>query len=331
MYTKLMVTLDGSPLAEKALPYAVRLANRFNATLLLLRATEVPALLNDTPEHELEVIKEAENYLQEVRATITDSAVEPHLDPEHVQTLVAYGDSVRELSELAPFEKADLIVMTTHGRTGLSRLLMGSVATQVVQHSNLPVVLIRPEKVKDEPLTETMAEPVDLHLDENNTRVVVTLDGTPEAEAVIEPATQLALSMGASVYLISVALPYVPMEYGDLSASYAFDPEQETQARREEAYAYLDKIQDQITAKGLNCVKVVRVGNPAEEITDYAQKVQASLLVMATHARRRVGQVLLGSVAEDVMRESHLPVMMVHTFPHSKAHQEKEESLTTAK
>jgi nucleotide-binding universal stress UspA family protein len=314
MYSKIMVPLDGSPLAEHALPYAVTLAKRLDAELLLLRVTEVAPLLDDTPDKELEVIKGAEDYLELVRNAIIDPASESALDPEKVRTLVAYGDSKRELTELAPFEKTDLIVMTTHGRTGLTKLVAGSVATKIVRNVDIPVVLIRPEKIdKTEPLEETLHEATSLEVPENNMRVVVTLDGTPEAEVAVDKAVELASNLGASLYLLRVVSPYTPMEYSDVSTGYVLDNTEETQYRREEAYKYLDKVQERITAMGFNSVKVVRIGNAADEITDYVSKVQASMVVMATHARGRLGSVLMGSVAEEIVRRSHLPVMVIHS------------------
>lgn len=309
-----MVPLDGSPLAEKALPYAVALANRIDAELLLLRVSELPALVNDTPEHELEVINIAEQYLAEVEQILTDPANALHLAPERVQTLVAYGESVREISEIAPFEKVDLIVMTTHGRTGIPRLVLGSVATSIIQRSTLPVMLLRPEKLDDDALLEELlAQPTRFSQDETNTRIVVTLDGTREAESVISPAIELAKKLGAAVYLLRVIAPFIPVEYGDLGGGYAFDIDQETANRREVAYQYLDRVQAQFTEHGLNCVKVVRLGNPAPEIIDYVEKVQAATLVMATHARNKLGHMFMGSVADEVTRRTNLPVMVVHT------------------
>ncbi|MEI6046166.1 MAG: universal stress protein [Chloroflexota bacterium] len=320
MYNKLMVPLDGSLLAEKALPYAITLANRFGAELLLMRVSEVPALVSDTPEHELEVIHAAEIYLAEVQKFITAPTLNPHLEAKQVQTLVAYGESVREIAEIAPFEKVDLILMTTHGRTGLSRLVLGSVATSIIQHSKLPVILIRPEKLEEmETLTKTLTTPTSFSPDENGRRVLVTLDGSPEAESVLVPALEMAHKLEAALYLIRVVAPFVPIEYGDMGVSYAFDVDQETENRRETAYQYLDKIQARIAENGLNCVKVVRIGNPADEIVDYARKIQASMLVIATHARGKLGHLFMGSVAEEVTRRTNLPVMMVHILPHGKS------------
>lgn len=320
MYTKIAVPLDGSALAEKALPLAVKLAKSMNASLLLLRATEVPVILTDTPEHELEFIKNAEQYLEGVQKLLTDPANEPHLPADRVQTLVAYGEKVREIAELAPFERCDLIVMTTHGRTGFSKLVIGSVAEKVLQKSNLPLILLRPDHVDThEPVEETLHEATSLS--DTGSRIVVTLDGTPEAEAILEPSIDLAREIGATIYLLEVILPIIPVEYG--GTWYGYDIDKETENRREEAYVYLEKVQAKVTEAGLNCVKVVRMGDAADEIVGYARDVQASMLAMATHARGKMGQILIGSVADDVVRKTHLPVLMVHTYTHT--HHAKEE------
>src|SRR5262249_40576183 len=145
----------------KALPYAVKLANVCNAELMLLRIAELPKLVTDTVDHELAVIKEAEVYLKEVTRAITSHDIPVHIDPDMVQPLISYGDKSVEISEIVPFENADLIVMTTHGRTGFSRLIMGSVAAKILQRAGVPVLLIKPDKVeKNQIPKEVVAEPL---------------------------------------------------------------------------------------------------------------------------------------------------------------------------
>ncbi len=325
MYKKILVPLDGSQLAEKALPYAIKLATKFGADLLLMRAAEVPTLLTDTPDHELQYLRQAETYLAEVRDTIIDTRLEPNLVPEKVQTIVIYGDAKRELAEIAPFEKADLIVMTTHGRTGLAGLLMGSVANNILHHTKLPVMLIRPKEL-DEPglLLETLNQPTGFdNQAAGGNRIVVTLDGSPEGEAALEPALEMARLTSATVYLLRVVPLLVVSEYS--GSWYMYDLDEQGQARREEAYQYLDKIQERFATEGLSCVKVVRVGFPPDEIVDYVTKLKASAIVMATHARGRLGQVVLGTVAGEVVRHSNLPVMLVHTAQPVKMHEKSEQ------
>lgn len=312
MFAKIAVPLDGSVLAEKALPYAIRLANICDAQLMLLRVAEVPGFVNDTVDSELAVVRESEFYLQEVTKIITDPNLDPCMLPEKVQPLVAYGNKTQEIVEIVPFEKADLIVMTTHGRTGFSRLLLGSVAAKILQKGSVPVLLIKPELVEPNVLPQdVLAEPITLT--PGNLNMVVTLDGSPEAEAILQPAFELAHSLKATVHLVWVVVPFIPIEYGEMGVGYRYDPELETAEYVVQANKYLDKVILTNADKGITMIKEVLVGNATTEIMDYAKKVKADMLAMATHARSAIGQIFMGSVAEEVLNKTHLPVLLVHT------------------
>jgi len=326
MYSKILVPLDGSMLAEKALTYAITLANRFNATLLLLRAVEVPALTGDTPAHEMEVVANAEEYLGEVKATITNPKLGLHISADRLQTLVVYGNAVQQIVEMAPFEKADLVLMTTHGRSGLSRLVMGNVADHLLHRITVPLMLIRPvEQKHDQPLTETLAgvgEPCSNCFSENTPQhVIVTLDGEVLSEKALDPAIELAQKLSATLHLLSVVFPSPPEVIADLSnlghnAKAMDDIDKELLQKAEK---YLLGVQERLASKGLETVVAVLEGAAAEKITEYALKHNASALVMATHARSEVSHLFMGSVAEDVMRRSHLPVVMVSTRAHTNS------------
>jgi nucleotide-binding universal stress UspA family protein len=312
MFKKIAVPLDGSALAEKALPFAIQLANSMDAGLLLIRATKVPSLLTDTPAHELEYLETAEVYFETIKNSITNPALENHIAAEKLETLVVYGDTVAEIVEITPFEKADLVVMTTHGRSGLSRMVMGSVAKKVLRQSQLPVIVMRPENLQtSELIEETLLENAP-----TTKSVVVTLDGTADAEAILEPAIELAQKLGATVNLLEVVVPSIPVEYGAGFYGIGFDLDTDTRKRIDTAKEYLAKLKVQLSERGINCASVVKVGNAATEIVEYTQAIQASLIAMATHARGTVGEFLIGSVADEVMRKSHLPVVMVHTTSH---------------
>lgn len=314
---KIVVLLDGSPLAEKALPFATKLAKSLDAEILLLHSAKPGALHQPSAEGELDIINNAEAYLTKVRTAITDPAVTTHVEATKVRNLVIYKEQMHELPEIATFEKADLIVMTTHGRTGLARMVMGSAASTILQHSTLPVVLIRPETLDEAgPLQHPLIDPANLELPDGGARIVVTLDGSAEAELALAPAVELAHQLKATIYLLRVIPPFTPLYFADFVAPYQYDEkiaEQEAATNREIDSKYLEQVQAGLEAQGLKCVKVVREGQPGPVIAGYAQALQATMLVMATHARNRTGRALLGSVAEEVMRLSNLPILMVNT------------------
>ncbi len=322
MFTKIAVPLDGSKLAEKALPYATKLASLLNGGLTLIRVAE-----NNQPEAGKAHASPStvDEYLKEVKKIIV---LGKHLKATDIDTVILNGEPVKQLGEYIESGKADMLVMTTHGRGVLPRLLLGSVAAKLLEHAPIPIILIKPANLEDDvSLDSILSESGLASYSGTRLRFVVALDGSPESEAALEPATLLAKQTGGTIFLLQVVLPVL---VSDFSGNwYVYDLEEQTNARHEAAAHYLDKIEASLNAQDIPCVKVVREGNPAEEIIDYTRKANASMLVMATHARNSLGQILLGSVANDVVRHTHLPVMLVHTVHHGKNSHKKNHNIAT--
>ena len=135
---KILVPLDGSALAEAALPKAREMATASGAKLLLVRAAEAHRLPGvDPTEAQIKVVSEAEDYLAQVGDRLAAVGV------KDVETSVWYGPAVSAIVEAARLNKVDLIAMTTHGRSGLGRLILGSVAESVLRGTTTPILLIR--------------------------------------------------------------------------------------------------------------------------------------------------------------------------------------------
>jgi nucleotide-binding universal stress UspA family protein len=134
---KILVPLDGSALAETAIPHAVSLAKEQQATLSLVRAAEAPWLTGeDVVDAQVTVVRDAEEYLAGLADRLHEQGV-------HVETSVWYGAPAASIVDAAKAQHADLIVMTSHGRSGLERLIMGSVAESVLRGTATPVLLLR--------------------------------------------------------------------------------------------------------------------------------------------------------------------------------------------
>jgi nucleotide-binding universal stress UspA family protein len=153
---KILVPLDGSSVAEIALPEAVELA-RGGATLVLLRAAEpvrLPAA--DPTERQVKIVREAERYLAAVAAWARKAGV------TEIETSVWYAPPAEAIIEAARVRDVDLIVMSTHGRSGLGRLVLGSVAETVVRGTTTPILLLRDRHAPPMPITldeaRTLAE-----------------------------------------------------------------------------------------------------------------------------------------------------------------------------
>lgn len=144
---RILVPLDGSALAESALGKAVELAGGDSTTLMLLRAAEAPTLPGvDATEAPEQVVREAEEYLAAVAARLTAQGL------TRVETCVWYGSAAAAIVTAASLRKADLIVMSSHGRSGLGRFILGSVAETVLRGTTTPILLVRaPEAPVESP------------------------------------------------------------------------------------------------------------------------------------------------------------------------------------
>ena len=143
---KMLVPLDGSKLAEQALTKALDIAEGRKPTLVLLRAAEASTWPGADPtDEQVRVVREAEEYLDGVKAALARKGT------RKVETSVWYGPPASAIVEAAGVTKADLIVMTTHGRSGLGRLILGSVAEAVLRGTSLPILLLRSDGAPVEP------------------------------------------------------------------------------------------------------------------------------------------------------------------------------------
>lgn len=134
---KILVPLDGSPLAETALPEALDLARQGGGTLILLRAVEAHTIVGNLMDAQVEVVREAEEYLEGVAARLRGQGM------AKVETSVWYGSASLSIVDAARLRRADLIVMFSHGRSGIGRLVLGSVAESVLRASSMPILLLR--------------------------------------------------------------------------------------------------------------------------------------------------------------------------------------------
>jgi nucleotide-binding universal stress UspA family protein len=272
---RMLVPLDGSPEAESVLP----------ALMPLFRTQKVWAtLLGVAPT--VEAVPALELYLTRLRTSLL-------LDEVAARIKVVWGDPVDEIVRAAESALAGLIAMATHGRMGLGRELVGSVTESVLRQSGIPVLAFRPGmKVGDWK------------------RMVVALDGSAAAEAVLGDVAELARTLEATVHLVRVTGPRPRLTYlpGD-----AFPlPEEDPQP-------YLEGIADALSGTGILTLTELRKGEPAEEILAFAREVGAGLICLGTHGRTGLSRNLLGSVAEGVLGTAPCPVLLRRRVPESDA------------
>jgi nucleotide-binding universal stress UspA family protein len=203
------------------------------------------------------------------------------------------GDAASGILDCAAEEGIDVIVMGTTGRTGVAHVLMGSVAELVVRHAACPVLTVRHEPRVGPPLL-TGALP---HVGQ----ILVPLDGSPLTEAALSGVVRLAVRHGSTIRLLRVvqvhALRAVDLEAAQVRCIGA-------------AEAYLAGIERRLAAEGLTTSNAVRYGETVPEILDDLQVNHPDLVAMSTHGRTGFLHLVLGSVAEQLLRASDAPVLL---------------------
>jgi nucleotide-binding universal stress UspA family protein len=293
MCKNILVPLDGSPVAEAALPYAKVLARRTGAHLTLIRAAHYASLLGDVGVEQYRSVRQAEDYLERHVERLASEGYS-------AQAAVPFGGSTaRWIVEEAEIRHADLVVMATHDRVGADRWLHGSVAESVVHRCTIPVMLVRDGEAEQLANRFAEAEPV----------LVVPLDGSELAEAALPIARGLADTLGGRLVLVSStpAAGQLVAGQGGAITTYTAPDLVELEA---ELQSYLQETARRIGA-GNQVDVVVRSGDAAEQIAEAAQDYRAAAVVMATHGRTGAMRTILGSVAGDVVHRSSGPVMLV--------------------
>ncbi|HJT57925.1 MAG TPA: universal stress protein [Ktedonobacteraceae bacterium] len=319
MFKRILVPLDGSELAERAIPVAARLAHASEGVILLLRVVDIPIenRPGQTPEQ-----------------AYGENAYEKGLD-----TALDYLESIAGLEELADIDieaealvgavaptilscaqslEADMIVVCSHGYTGFKRCAMGSVAQKVARQSPIPVLVLREDSILP---AETQSGA------EHSFTALVTLDDSIRAEAALEPAAQViaALAAPAQAKLHLLEVVSIMPTYGRMRSQTAFDGEIREE-EKQKAAAYLESTIKRLqeTLRGnINITmtsSVVVETDIAEGILRAAEKPEhltsvdvptCDLIAMATHGRGGLPRWLLGSVTEKVMHTTKLPLLIV--------------------
>ena len=304
MYKRLLVPLDGSELAEVVLSYAKELAGRLDLEVVLLHVYG-PDERELLPMRQAYVERAAEIcdlQCQEVRQT---TGGHPETGGWHAKGILAAGRPAEEILSYAEDHDIDLILMATHGRSGISRWALGSVADKVLRASRVPVWLIRAD-------IQSQA----VHDKWSGMRMLVPLDGSLLSESVLPHVQTLAKQRGPrqlEIVLLRVAEPpVVPADYpASLPVSWEEHVEQEVGKSRQACLKYLDGLQQRLKEANLTARAEVLVGDPAEAIAEYAGKHPLDLIVMSTHGRSGPSRWVYGSVTEKVLQAVNSPVFLV--------------------
>jgi nucleotide-binding universal stress UspA family protein len=300
----ILVPLDGSLLAEQVLPYAQALLAP-GAALLLLEVMEEPEPIPGMWGQELVPVEDIRRMLKDLAQDDLKRA-EATLPGERPPVLleVTGGEPAEQIVRIAAEHQVELIAMTTHGRGAMGRWFFGSVADRVARSATVPVLLLRP--------TEHEPGPASIR------RLVVPLDGSALAEEALPTARKLAKRLGIPLLLVTVidVLRHIPVP---LSPFVAFDAsayqaamaqfDARAAAMLDSASAELTRISEWLEREGMDVSSQVMHGSPFVEIAQALQ--EGDLLIMTSHGRSGVRRWLLGSVAEKLVRDAPVPVILV--------------------
>lgn len=286
MYSKILVPLDGSKLAEQILPFVRWIAEPHGVPVEFLTVTDPDARPPFWPP------QVGEDYLKKVSANYLSVS-------ECVTSVVNSGEPADVIIDRAKSDPGCLVAMATHGLSGIRRWLLGSIASKVVQTAVNPLLLIRP--------VQNATPPTDVRIQ----TLFVPLDGSSLAEKVLPHVSMLAKKLKLNVHLMQV---YTLPKTAYIVAEGMVDqgPALFREAMRKETESYLADKAEQLRSEGLEHVLTSALeGDAASEIIDVARRTADNLLAMSTHGRSGVRRWVLGSVAEKVIHHSGDPVLMV--------------------
>jgi nucleotide-binding universal stress UspA family protein len=286
----ILLGTDFSPCAERAFEYALLLAARWKAELIGMTVLEFyPGMDPEYPVNKLyldNLREDAIRRLEAVQAKATEAG-------KTCLTRIDLGIPSEAIKTAAEATGADLLVVGTHGRTGLDHVLLGSTAERVARIAPCPVLSVK----------ATPRPPAAIG------RIVVPIDLSAPSLDALEYATHFAKQIGASVTILHVM---EPVAYGlDFSLTHA----RESQRQRDYLENRLKVLSSILTAQGLKNDYVLKPGLPLDAIVTFVQQHEIDLIIMGTHGRRGLSHLLLGSIAEAMLRHAPCPVLTVRA-PH---------------
>jgi nucleotide-binding universal stress UspA family protein len=299
MYTRMLIPLDGSKLAENVLPYARTLARALELRIDLLsvvdsmdfaRTANAGHVRDFDPLIEA-ATQEGNRYLEGIARSLGGTKV---------SYAVENGVADKIIIDSAASDKGTLIAMATRGRSGIHRWVMGSVAEKVLRGATNPLLLVRGDEEGKSEGEATLKS------------IVVPLDGSKLAESVLPRAVDLAKKLSLKIVLTRAYQIPLSAAYAGAEAPYIPNQDALLNLVRDEASAYLDEKVNELHQNGIDKVSsILSVGSGADEIIDLARSTPDNLIAMSTHGRSGVKRWVLGSVTEKVVRHSDDPVLVV--------------------
>jgi nucleotide-binding universal stress UspA family protein len=297
MFHKILIPLDTSPLAEHVLHYLPQFVGRDAAELLLVGVIEpnmyAYAMASDEPLLITRLMEDIEQgfrqYLGEVQQRLQNEGY-------RVSTHLLHGDAAQGIADVAAQEECDLIAMTTHGRTGFSRWMLGSVADRVLRTADQPVLLLRAD--------------LDMTTPYMIKHILLPLDSSALAEQALPLAENVARQANANVTMLHVLPQLSTWEQQLLSQTYLPTETYESE-RMAHARTYMSQIRDRLHMARVDSSSEIVAGEPGKAILDRAEVDNIDLIVMSSHGRSGYSRWAYGSVAAKVLHGAPCPILLM--------------------
>ena len=326
VFTRIIVPFDGSKRAEAVLPFVRLLASAYESEVALLQAVEFDE--NSLPVEYIGPMVEIK--ANEAREKLKDrargylSGIGESFDDVQVDPVVSLDDPVAAITGESNKDFVNtLVAMSTHGRTGIGRLIVGSVTDKVLHGSSNPMLIVRPEVVEDELERETWkkGEAFSIHLERPDLptqnfegaadvqTIIVALDGSETSEKSLSTATDLADRLDAKILLVRVASSTMQMS---MASEWPAGYPDILSAVEDASKGYLMLKIEELKHQGIeNIESRVLVGDAAANIVEVAEQNPNSLIVMTSRGRAGLGRAILGSTADRVVATSTTPVLLI--------------------
>jgi nucleotide-binding universal stress UspA family protein len=313
MFKRLIVPLDGSELAETALPYAEEIARHFSSEIILVNV-RTPVEDIDHPEHRTYLTKMVATTEQNIKKSMDIPTGEKvKVKSTIIGTSGLFTHPAEHILDYADKENANLIVMATHGRSGIGRLALGDTANNVARgFKHCPILLIRVGKTAVKKF----------HLD----KILVPLDGSVQGEAVLPYVVQVASKCkNRVILLVVVEMHYHLYSYNQPAAYYGAAgivktpySEEEMKPIKAVAERYIQSVNDKLTKEGIKAEYELRIGSPGEEIIRAEENLHPNIVAMSTHGHSGFGRFDHGSIADKVLHAGITPLLLVRPKEETK-------------
>jgi nucleotide-binding universal stress UspA family protein len=315
MFQHILVPLDGSARAERSLPLAARLARASGGTLILVRVVDIQYRIAwQAPDMPIDFDRLLAMEQEAASSYLVKTAHTDELAGLNVITVTVEGKPDEAILAIAQEQGADLIMMSSHGYIGLKKLALGSIAQRIERHSQIPVLILRDETNTAERILQKYAQPI---------RVIVPLDGHPQAEQILPAAAALSIALSAPERgAIHLALIIPSLNQQELVSIGEYN-----QALRD-AKAYLASVvqrlqrDEQIAQHLVIASSVSQRSSISEALAAFVAKGadpegtgNYDVIAMATHGREGLDRLLHTSITEQVLDATRVPALIIKSAP----------------